>query len=489
MRKSELDLAQLFGKDRGQEDRNLSKYFIKTGQYKEVYSGAKELVLGRKGTGKSSIFSQLILELPKDNVVPIPISPTGEDFALLETKLQNYADISFDDDFKYSLAWYELILTEIAFSIISEKNQRFLKGVDATLYNYVKKNERIKGDFVTQFSNAILKAFSGSKIGLAGAELNVDFSTFSEIDNCDQNKIKRALFKVITENSFFVLVDNLDEPWKNNKQMNSWLRGLILASRRLKRDFQNLKIVVFLRDDIYSEITTGSDIFDSRSEILALSWKDRHYFSLRQLLAARIALYFDLSYPNDYESIDEVTKKLFPLQIERNRNLVYTSTFIGSRTFYKPRDFLQFYRNALEISSTDERLPVSPGAIKHAEANYSSWKIAFIQGEYSKTYQGIDNCIDTFVGLTTDWTISYSQLVKHLEALPQESCIINITSKSYLSPKQAADFLFMIGFLRKVIQGYNRAPKFLTYMDEPIPRLHGQKLDIHPAFRTNLARR
>lgn len=306
MLKSSIDSDVLFGKDRGQEDQNLSKYFIKTGQYDDIYKGNKELILGRKGSGKSSIFSQLCLELPKDSVITIPISPTGEDFSLLEGKMSNYSDMNFNDDYKYSLAWYELILTEIAFTIISEKGKSLLTGPDEILFKYIKKNEKVKGDFVSQFSNAVLKAFSGGRIKFAGAELDVDFSSFSEIGSPDQVAIKKALYKIITENKFFILVDNLDEPWKNTPQMNCWLRGLILASRRLKRDFKNLKIAVFLRDDIYSEIDKGSDIFDSSSELLMLNWKDSNFFSLRQLLAARIANYFNQPYPKCYDEFDQL---------------------------------------------------------------------------------------------------------------------------------------------------------------------------------------
>ncbi len=61
-----IDLNKLFGKDRAQEDENIEKYFVKTKQYQEIYSGNKELVLGRKGAGKSSLFSILSKELPLD---------------------------------------------------------------------------------------------------------------------------------------------------------------------------------------------------------------------------------------------------------------------------------------------------------------------------------------------------------------------------------------------------------------------------------------
>jgi len=487
MQKSDIDIELLFGKDRGQEDENLSKYFIKTGQYRSIFNGNKELVLGRKGSGKSSIFSHLCLELPNNGTIPVPISPTGEDFSLIENKLSSYKDMDFHDDFKYSLAWYELILTEIAFSVISEKHGSLIKGTDEVLYKYVKSNEKVKGDFVSRFANAVLKAFSGGKVNLGAAELNIDFSSFSEMDAPDNNKIKKALYNVIIKNEFFVMVDNLDEPWKNTLQMNCWLRGLILAARRLKRDFKNLKIVIFLRDDIYNEIVKGSDIFDSRSELLFLNWKDKNFFSLRQLLAARIANYYRETYPKSVDEFDELLKRIYPLELVLHNKHRYTTQYIGHRTFYKPRDFLQFFRSSIEVSYS-EVLPIPQGAIIKAEAEYSSWKISFVEGEYSKTYERIKECVNTFVGATNDWTMPYKDVLTHLTSIDDSAKIFNKAESYVLTPEQAADFLFSCGFFRKVKRGY-QSTTFLTYLDEPNPRIKGSNLDIHPAFRTSLAKR
>lgn len=486
MNKSDIDLELLFGKDRGQEDQNLSKYFIKTGQYLNIFNGNKELVLGRKGSGKSSIFSHLSLELPNKGTIPIPISPTGEDFSLLENKLSNYNDMEFNDDFKYSLAWYELILTEIAFSVISEKNGSLVRGTDEVLLKYVKSNEKIKGDFVARFANAVLKAFSGGKVKLGAVELDIDLSSFSEIDTADNIKIKKALYDLIIKNEFFVMIDNLDEPWKNTLQMNCWLRGLILASRRLKRDFKNLKIVIFLRDDIYNEVVKGSDIFDSRSELLFLNWKDENFYCLRQLLAARIANFFGESYPKSVDEFDGLLKRIYPLQLILHNRPRFTTQYIGHRTFYKPRDFLQFFRSSIEISYS-EIIPIPQGAILKAEAEYSSWKISFIEGEYSKTYNRIKECINTFAGITSDWTISYKDVLTHLKNIDESAKIFNKAEQYILTPEQAADFLFLCGFFRKVKRGY-QSTTFLTYLDEPNPRIKNSIIDIHPAFRTTLAK-
>lgn len=89
IRRDSLNLTKLFGKDRAQEDENLQHYFVKTRQYDEIKRGDKELVLGRKGAGKSALFSMLAKEAQEsDDTIPVKISFDGEDFVYIENWLK-----------------------------------------------------------------------------------------------------------------------------------------------------------------------------------------------------------------------------------------------------------------------------------------------------------------------------------------------------------------------------------------------------------------
>jgi hypothetical protein len=490
IKRNNINTDLLFGKDRAQEDANLSKYFVKTDQYLSIYNGNKELVLGRKGSGKSAIFSQMCKELPQDGIIPIEISPQGEDFVFIDGVLEKYGEYGFDDDFKYSLSWYEFIVTQIAFTLISDirvNPTQNPQNRDA-LYQYLKKNEKVNGDFVTQFTNALLKVFSNGKIKSTNVELDVDLSVLKSVGTPEQEQIKAALTELITHNRFFVLVDNLDEPWKNTPKMNSWLRGLILAARKLKRDFNNLKIVIFLRDDIFFEIKKGSDLFDSRNELLYLNWKDNYGNNLRKLIASRIASYFGKPMPETPDECDVLIELIYPREIDyrtSNKNMV---RFVADFTFYKPREFLQLLRIALE-NSTSSYLPIPAGAIRYAERQHSNWKVSQVEGEYSKTYSNIANCIESFAGIRKEWKYPYQDLLKHLRSLSSDKIITNCVTNNALSPEETINLLFLIGFLRKVIINHrnpSRTPNFHTYLDESNPNLRGCILDIHPSFRQHI---
>ena len=318
-------------------------------------------------------------------------------------------------------------------------------------------------------------------------EIDLDFTGFKEITSPEAEEIKSALLEIIKNNNFYVLIDNLDEPWINSNQMNSWLRGLILSMRQLKRDFNNLKIITFLRDDIYDEIAKGSDLFDSENEILRIKWKDDNNFSLRKLLATRIATYFKEELNDSLLAFDNKWSYFYPLRL--NYGQVpgkYLTTYITERTFSRPREFLQFCRHIIEKSQS-EKLPVLQDAVHIAEREYSNWKVRDLVGEYSKTYENLENCILSFSGACQNWQLSYADLVTHYSNLSDEQKIYNKISNKHLGQDDLIKFLFLAGFLRKVILKLGVRTKYLTSIEEKFVSPSTSTFDIHPAFRKILA--
>ena len=341
-----LNLTKLFGKDRAQEDENLQHYFIKTKQYDEFKRGDKELVLGRKGSGKSALFSILAKEAQEsDDTIPVKISFDGEDFIYIENWLNSH-DFSepLNDDFKYSLAWKNFILNEIIYSSIP-----YIEYFDDTLKSRLIQDGILSDSSWKRFATAIFNVFKGGKLQSSFGEVELDFSSLTSLSLQDKEKIKEELTKLIKNNTFSIVIDNLDEPWKNNDNMNAWLRGLIFSIRQLKREYNNLKIIAFLRTDIYEIISKGSDLFDSKSEITTISWDDNNFFSLKQLVAARIAYYLDESIPTNFKDIDKYWNMFYPINIHYNQKANNLSNYIITRTFQRPRELLQFCRLILEF--------------------------------------------------------------------------------------------------------------------------------------------
>lgn len=479
--RNNLDLVSLFGKDRAQEDENLKYYFVKTKQYEEIKRGDKELVLGRKGAGKSALFSMLSKEAEEDeNTIPVKISFSGEDFVYIENllKKESFSE-PLNDDYKYSLAWKNFILSEIIYASIPYID--FDKSLKQKLIS-----ENIISESVwKRFARSLLSVFKKGKLHSSFAEIELDFSELSFLSSDDKEKFKTSLDDLIQNNSFIVVIDNLDEPWKNNDSMNSWLRGLVFAIRQLKRDYNNLKLVAFFRTDIYEIISKESDLFDSKSEITTISWDDNNYYSLRQLVAARIAHYIGKDYPTSLSDINLYWNMFFPVKLKynkKNREPKFLSYYLIERTFQRPRELLQFCRLIIEKSKRTN-LPVEVNSISSAEIEYSNWKLLDLAGEYSKACSNIDKCILSFAGTKSTWDWSCAELLNHFESLDPADALIDSITKTQYSPKESIEFLYRIGFFRKVISKPETRTRYKMYHQDNTIVYNKTIFDIHPAFR------
>jgi DNA-binding ferritin-like protein (Dps family) len=484
-----LEIELLFGKDRAQEDENLSKYFVKTGQYEVIKSGLKELVLGRKGSGKSAIFSILTDELSKEGNTVINISPKGEDIIIVQKRIKEYSEIELDDDFKYSIAWKDYLLTEVALNIL--KNIKIAKEINP-LYKYLVNEGKIEKTFVDKFVASILKTFSSPSVKIEELEFKFDFSGIFEKDKCEIDKVNSYMKEVITKTNYYILIDNLDEPWKNNKEMNSWLRGLILATRQVKRDFKNLKIIIFLRDDIYNEISRQSDLFDSKSEIITITWFEENNFSLRKLVATRISSFYKQLPPLKKDEIDKMWHNLYPQNVQYSTSYgtkyVDTEKYIIERTFFRPRELLQYCKLILQ-KSQDGNIPVTSDLIRIAEIDFCDWKVRDLVGEFAKTYSNIDQYIYTLAGKTKDWTVSYETLLPFFESACDEDKIHDDIRGTCLDLEQTIKVLYNIGFFRKQKFTDSGRRYYVTSVEETNVNPRSNSFDIHPAFRKKLISR
>lgn len=483
MKLNQIDIENIFGKDRAQEDMNLSKYFIKTSQYDVIKAGLKELVLGRKGSGKSALYSVLTNELQNEKNIVINISPKGEEIVLVHKKINEYGEIKLDDDFKYSIAWRNFLLTEIALAILS--NKKTIKEANP-LYPYLVDTGTINRTFVDKFVTSILKAFATPSVKINDAEFSFDFTGVIDSKTPEYKIVIDYIKKVISEENYYILIDNLDEPWKNNFEMNSWLRGLILASRQLKRDFQNLKIIVFLRDDIFSEISKGSDLFDSQSEIIKINWVDENNYNLRKLLAQRISIFYSDKYPYCITDINDLWNKLYPETVSyrtsRGPKYINTDDYIIDRTFFRPREMLKFCKIIIE-KSAEGNIPVTSDVVLSAELEFCDWKLNDLVGEYSKSYTGIDNFIFAIINCITEWGVQYSLLKPYFDSFTNESKIKDLVKNEYLGLESTITLLYSIGFLRRHRRNNYGKNIYTTSAEEMHvnPLLHS--FDIHPAFR------
>ena len=111
-----LDLGDVAAEN---EDEQLRNYFVKTAQFHEAARGHARLVVGRKGTGKSAIFSQLrdsYIRRAHDYVV-LDLRPEGYQLQKLVELMRSVADAGVREQLSTTL-WYFVLLTELARSVL-----------------------------------------------------------------------------------------------------------------------------------------------------------------------------------------------------------------------------------------------------------------------------------------------------------------------------------------------------------------------------------
>ena len=246
-----------------------------------------------------------------------------------------------------------------------------------------------------------------------------------------------------------------------------------------------MKLLTFLRDDIYDEMAKGSSLFDAHDSILTLDWKDGNNYSIRRMMAARIATYFKDEIPEQFDKFDFYWELIFPRDViylsYGQTKTIYTNQYIIERTFNRPREFLQYCRLILEKTQTNN-LPVPYDSVIGVESAYCDWKMTDTIGEFSSTYDNLENCIYSFASVTKDWKFSYIKLSEHIATLSDRDLIFDKIRKQYIKGDELIKLLYRIGFLRKALG----AGRYITYGMEKHINPKTCRFDIHPAFRKKL---
>ncbi len=129
------------GKDEAEQDQRLHEYFLKTTSYKNALSGQKTIVIGRKGSGKSAIFSLLQSELEKSGNLVIPITPDQYSWS----SLRDYREQGILPEQAHTNAWKFTLLSSLVWKLNNE-GLISSKSKLAEFYKYMKDSYLPKTD-------------------------------------------------------------------------------------------------------------------------------------------------------------------------------------------------------------------------------------------------------------------------------------------------------------------------------------------------------
>lgn len=266
-------------------DEDIARYFYYFEDVSLIETGKKNLIIGRKGNGKTAIAEYIRNKDPSRSSARL-LSFKNFPF----NQLYDLHDDRYTAPNQYITIWEYVIYCTICNMMISDNRvdplrRRELEG----LFSF---------DIENALSNSIKRisdrSFNISILGLGGG-VGAAAKTASGLDFEQKNDIlRRYISQFISADSYYVLFDSLDEDYKGilrpdrKEKYFDLLVGLIKAVQNVRRalgDRTQVVPLVFLRDDIF-DLCRDPDKNKWLDRSLVLNWD---VSSLKKLIAFRLS--------------------------------------------------------------------------------------------------------------------------------------------------------------------------------------------------------
>gem|GEM_PF-2642602 len=481
-----MDIEQIdFGKDTAEFDKHLSEYFLQTSAYNRVISGDKSIVIGRKGTGKTSILKYCIDNEKGSNNYIVKIEASHSTYVKIDENLMSFTSQVKNLDSSFKLGWLFTTLLAVLDKMVKDK-VLFINKEEAKLYEFAK--EKLGYDENDPISAIAGYVFSWIKnlksVGPIEREIEQD-TTFNFFDELKiMNLIKSAIKRVSEKGkTLFLFYDKLDERWDCSDLHISFLQGLFLAIKDIKASGLNVVPIVLLRDDIFDISTANFQHIDHyRMEIEPLKWDE---LSILELISLRIKK----SIEKTGQKINNVSNEslwdiVFPDQIPARKQPVPAYTYMIERTLFRPRDIILFANTAKDEALNQRHNAILWDDISKAEEKFSKYKLGDLIAEVSFYYPNIHYVLNSFKKKSIGYTIEqlrdiiieiYSMMNNPPDWLSNEDDTIKI--------------LYSIGFLSYTTQGgILRGTRIIHSAIEPDSNviLDQKRVYVSPIFRKAL---
>jgi hypothetical protein len=361
------------------ESNKLYQYYVDTSHTQQLIKNEYNIVVGRKGTGKTATLYYLFEDLIRDRrnhvvlIKPINFEVDGL-VALMEE-----SNSEFEKGFLIETVWKFLIYSQIAKSLFDKIKEKPLFALSDDENRYIEFIDLNQTIFLTDFSTRLeeqIKKLRDNEINKIGAGNNNEFRLkVSEIlHDGVLNEMKDYFGLLIPKNhKLIVLIDNLDKSWKKDARLNilsRYILGLLGVSGRIFKELSYIKsiqtsisfhLTIFLRSDIFKYIQLIAREPD-KIEVSRLMWDDPEI--LLRIIEER---FIELS-NNKYERSD-LFEKFFVPEIKGSP----TKDYIINSIFPRPRDLIYFCKSCKDIAVSRGHEIIQETDVLFAHKEYSSW--------------------------------------------------------------------------------------------------------------------
>lgn len=389
-----LDLGDVAAEN---EIGGLREYFVSTGPSAQARQGHARLVVGRKGSGKSAIFYDVRNAVGRghDRLV-LDLKPEGHQFTRLREFVLDHQSRGLQEHTMVAF-WNYILLTELARAALEQ--DRVIASRDPQRFaDY----ERLRQAYTAHdpgdeldFSQRLLSQVERIAGDLAdGASERLGQQLTSIIYAGDIRPLTAAVVEYLrTKEVVWILVDNLDKGWPIRGATSIDIlvaRSLLDASRKLQGQLESRDVafdcLVFLRSDIYEQLRAETPD-KGKDTAIVLDWDDPALFE--EIIRRRISASTSLE-----GTFAEVWPRICAPLVEGQS----TSRYFIDRTLMRPRDFLQFVRQAVHIAINRGHQKIEPEDILQAEKSYSEDLLLATCFELGDTHAELADVLYAFEG-------------------------------------------------------------------------------------------
>ncbi|MGS0824380.1 P-loop ATPase, Sll1717 family [Shewanella sp. 0m-8] len=461
------------------EMRSLHNYYLKTDQFLKSLRGEANIVVGRKGAGKSAIFLQVRdRERNKKGNVVLDLKPDGYKLIKFKELILSFLE---EGTFQHTIMafWEYVLLLEICYKILEKDREQHKR--DHTLYEpyraladlYHADDYVTEGDFSERMSSLMEKITTEyrSKYG-DETQVRLSASNLTEMLYC--HDVKSLTNQVIDymshKETCWLLFDNIDKGWPTSgleKEDLLIIRALIDATKKIERQFGRVNIevntIVFLRNDVYELLVKETSDRGKEGSVL-LDWTDPDL--LRELIRLRIV-------SNEIDG-DSTFEALWPKICVSHFNGEESSQYLIDRSLMRPRFLLNLISQCKSFAINLNHECVQKEDIDKGLAAYSTDLLADIGYEINDVENSVDDILYAFIGSAS--TIKKDQIYSTLIGFGVEERFID----------KIFELLLWYGFLGLVIDD---EPKYIYNFNYSMKLVSGiikKKGDIdyliNPAF-------
>jgi hypothetical protein len=291
---STIDLGSPMAENKTQR---LNDYFIRTAAFARALRAEGAVVTGRKGSGKSAIYLQIIASLARNRrICIVDLRPASHNLSEMREAVLSVESAGV---FYHTIAafWQYIMYVEVLLklreaALTRSRNdfalQERIRNIETT---FSLTEDIVAGDFTSRLRTAVdgLIAAMGKTQDSDDVRSRITNTMFEKFTPQLRNEI--AIFTDIAD-EIVILIDDLDKGWPPRRVEGhdvSMVKHLIEGLNRIQRDVSrrsvSLRHLVFLRSDIYERLVEETSD-RGKYYVVKVDWSDQQ--QLRNLTRERV---------------------------------------------------------------------------------------------------------------------------------------------------------------------------------------------------------